>query len=100
MASFSHQGWNSAANRDPGTIVERVKEGLDLFGREGEVYERVEVGGKGDLPRYVREEFEGRGRFGWLVSREGVGGGFLDFEGGVEGEGGGGDGSGHVELVG
>jgi beta-1,4-mannosyl-glycoprotein beta-1,4-N-acetylglucosaminyltransferase len=53
---------------------------LDLFGREGEVYERVE--GNGDLPGYVRGEFEQKGRFGWLVERDGVGGGFLDFDGG------------------
>lgn len=107
MSSFSHQGWNSAANRDRETIVERVRKGLDLFGREGEVYERVL--GNGDLPGYVRGEFEGRGRFGWLVDRDGVGGGFLDFEGGGGG-GGGGDGGGggggsenegaRVELVG
>lgn len=87
--------------------MERVRKGLDLFGREGEVYERVL--GNGDLPGYVRGEFEGRGRFGWLVDRDGVGGGFLDFEGGGGG-GGGGDGGGggggsenegaRVELVG
>lgn len=80
MSSFSHQGWNTAANRDERTIVERVRRGLDLFGREGEVYERVE--GNGDLPGYVRGEFEQKGRFGWLVERDGVGGGFLDFDGG------------------
>ena len=39
--------------------MERVRKGLDLFGREGEVYERVL--GNGDLPGYVRGEFEGRG---------------------------------------
>ena len=76
MESFSHQGWNTAANRDKGTIVERVRKGLDLFGREGEVYERVV--GNGDLPGFVRGEFERVGRFGWLVERDGVGGGFLD----------------------
>ena len=83
MHSFSHQGWNTAANREQSTVVERVRQGLDLFGREGEVYERVE--GNGDLPAYLRGEFEGKGRFGWLVDRDGVGAGFVD----LEGEGGG-----------
>jgi len=76
MHSFSHQGWNTAANREERTVVERVRKGLDLFGREGEVYDRVE--GNGDLPPFVKEEFERRGRFEWLVDRDKAGGGFVD----------------------
>ena len=45
-------------------------------GGGGGVYEGVV--GKGDLPGFVGGEFEGRGRFGWLVERDGVAGGFLD----------------------
>lgn len=94
MSSFSHASLNSPANRDTKTIVGRVREGLDLFGREGERYERVyeRVGdGEGDFPAYVRGEFERGGRFGWLVGREGTGAGFVDFEG--EGDGNGENGS-------
>lgn len=90
MSSFSHASLNSPANRDTKTIVGRVREGLDLFGREGERYERVYErvdDGEGDFPAYVRGEFEREGRFGWLVGREGIGAGFLDFEGEGDGNG-------------
>ena len=76
MHGFSHQGWNTAANREAATVIERVRKGLDLFGREGEVYDRVE--GNGDLPAYLKGEWEGKGRFGWLLDRDGSKGGFVD----------------------
>ncbi|EMC91821.1 glycosyltransferase family 17 protein, partial [Baudoinia panamericana UAMH 10762] len=73
MQSFSHVGWNTEANRDVRTIVERVRGGVDLFGREGEVYERVE--GNTDVPAYILQQPT---RFGYLLDRDGEDGGFQD----------------------
>ncbi|KAK4495365.1 hypothetical protein PRZ48_013696 [Zasmidium cellare] len=77
MASFSHKSLNTEANRDPGTIVERVRKGVDLFGREGEKYEFLDKE-RMDLPGFVEREWMERGRFGWLVERTGEDGGFID----------------------
>lgn len=73
MDSFSHQGWNTEANHDTKTIVQRVRQGLDLFGREGELYDRSE--GNEDLPQYILTQGQ---RFGYLVDRDGENAGFSD----------------------
>ena len=74
MGSFSHTPWNTEENRDPRNIVERVRKGLDLFGREGEVYDKIE--GNLDVPKYVLEHED---RFGYLVNRDGEDAAFLDY---------------------
>lgn len=64
-------------------VVRRVREGRDVFGREELVYEKVKVGEgeeRVDMPSYVWREWVERGRFGWMVSREGEGAGFEDWE--------------------
>ena len=76
MESFSHAPWNTAENKDPKTIVERVRNGKDLFGRESEVYDRVE--NNRDVPAYVEQH---KGAFGYLLDRDGEDGGFADWEG-------------------
>ena len=78
MKSFSHQGWNTAYNRDTQVIMERVRMGLDLFGREGEVYDRVVD--NTDVPEYIRREYDERGRFKYLLERDGDGAGFEDWD--------------------
>lgn len=75
MESFSHTPLNTPENRDPVSIMNRVRAGLDLFGRKGEVYERVD--GNEDVPRYVKYDSE---RFGYLLNRDGEDAGFSDWE--------------------
>ena len=76
MESFSHAPWNTAENKGPKTIVERVRSGKDLFGRESEVYDRVKD--NRDVPAYVEQH---KGAFGYLLDRDGEDGGFTDWEG-------------------
>jgi beta-1,4-mannosyl-glycoprotein beta-1,4-N-acetylglucosaminyltransferase len=76
MHSFSHQGWNTANNRDSRTLVNRVRHGLDLFGRVGELYDRVEL--NGDVPPFVFEQYKQNGRFRYLLNRDGEDAGFED----------------------
>nr|POE72444.1 beta-1,4-mannosyl-glycoprotein 4-beta-n-acetylglucosaminyltransferase [Quercus suber] len=73
MSSFSHSGWNTETNRDAKTIVDRVRHGLDLFGRKEEVYDRVDK--NQDLPQYILDQEQ---RFGYLVNRDGQNAGFSD----------------------
>lgn len=75
MSSFSHTPWNTEANRDEKTIVERVKTGQDLFGRVGEDYARVEE--NKDVPEYVLHRPD---MFGYLLDRDGEDAGFKDWQ--------------------
>jgi beta-1,4-mannosyl-glycoprotein beta-1,4-N-acetylglucosaminyltransferase len=77
MHSFSHQGWNTANNRELRTLIDRVRHGLDLFGRAGELYDKVE--GNEDIPPYVSEQYLSRNRFKYLLDRDGEDAGFEDF---------------------
>jgi beta-1,4-mannosyl-glycoprotein beta-1,4-N-acetylglucosaminyltransferase len=74
MESFSHQGWNTAANRDRGTVVERVRQGLDLFGREGEVMSGW--WGMGICRGLLGASLRGWGGLGGWLSGMGLGVGF------------------------
>lgn len=76
MHSFSHQGWNTARNRDARTLIHRVRHGLDLFGRKGELYDRVER--NQDVPSFISEQYEKQGRFRYLIDRDGEDAGFED----------------------
>ncbi|KAI5357624.1 putative glycosyl transferase, family 17 [Septoria linicola] len=78
MNSFSHQGWNTENNRNPGIIAERVKGGLDLFGRPGQEFDRVE--GNEDIPSYIEEQFRNHGRFRYMVNRDDEHAGFEDWD--------------------
>lgn len=73
MQSFSHTKWNTPDNRDPQTIIGRVRNGKDLFGREGEVYDKVI--GNLDVPAYIQQHPE---RFGYLLNRDGANAAFTD----------------------
>ncbi|KAF2771458.1 hypothetical protein EJ03DRAFT_342215 [Teratosphaeria nubilosa] len=73
MNSFSHSPLNTESNRDGATIVERVRIGLDLFGRPTEVYDRVE--NNQDVPGYIKHHTQ---RFGYLLDRDGPNAGFTD----------------------
>ncbi|WPH04448.1 glycosyltransferase family 17 protein [Acrodontium crateriforme] len=73
MKSFSHVGWNTEANRDTKTIIHRVRNGLDLFGRETELYDRID--NNLDVPRHI---LQNRDKFQYLVDRDGANAGFVD----------------------
>lgn len=75
MGSFSHTPWNTKANRDPKTIVDRVRNGKDLFGREGEFYDKVE--GNKDVPKFI---LENEHRFKYLLDRDGDDAAFTDYD--------------------
>ena len=75
MQSFSHTELNRVKYRQKEWIVEHVRNGLDLWGRWGQWYERLE--GNKDIPGYLRVEQE---RFGYLLNRDGVDAGFVDYE--------------------
>jgi beta-1,4-mannosyl-glycoprotein beta-1,4-N-acetylglucosaminyltransferase len=74
MAAISHQNWNTPENRDPRTIAERVRHGIDLYGRWGQIYDKVE--NNRDVPQYVLEHVD---RFKYLVYRDGEDAAFVDF---------------------
>ncbi|EME78581.1 glycosyltransferase family 17 protein, partial [Pseudocercospora fijiensis CIRAD86] len=74
MASFSHTPLNTDENRDEKTMLERVRKGLDLFGRAGERYARVE--GNRDVPRYILDHWA---KFKYLLNRDGEDAGFTDW---------------------
>ncbi|KAK0729105.1 glycosyltransferase family 17-domain-containing protein [Apiosordaria backusii] len=79
MKSFAHVSMNQEGFRDKKRMVERVREGRDLWDRPGEEYERVE--GNEDLPGLLLMDGGQRERFGYLLDRDGEGAGFRDWEG-------------------
>ena len=79
ITSFSHTKWNLPEFRDRSHILQRVRHGLDLFKREGEVYNRIERQ-EMDLPRYLLGGGgERQNKFEYLLNRDGERGGFVDW---------------------
>ncbi|AEO66100.1 66d84d78-9c4a-4a52-9422-a09650870ab2 [Thermothielavioides terrestris] len=76
MASFSHTSMNAERFRDRQWIVERVRNGKDVWDRESEQFDRVED--NQDLPSFL---LENRERFGYMLNRDGPTAGFKDIEG-------------------
>lgn len=77
LHSLSHENWDTAENRNAGVMISRVREGKDLFGREGEVYDTVDPSDV-NAPSYILEQNEAMGRFGYLLNRDGEDAGFED----------------------
>jgi beta-1,4-mannosyl-glycoprotein beta-1,4-N-acetylglucosaminyltransferase len=77
MHSFSHQGWNTPGNREAAVIMDRVRNGQDLFGRPGETYVRIDD--NQDVPAYIRQQYAEGGRFKYMLDRDGVDAGFEDW---------------------
>ena len=73
MQSFSHTPWNTAGNRDPQNIIDRVRNGLDLFNREGEVYDKID--GNPDVPKFILQRWWD---YRYLLNRDGPGAEFED----------------------
>lgn len=57
MDSFSHQGWNKPEFHAREHVVNCVRNGLDLFNRAGEFYDKIS-GRNWDIPRYLVETTE------------------------------------------
>jgi beta-1,4-mannosyl-glycoprotein beta-1,4-N-acetylglucosaminyltransferase len=77
MASFSHKSLNTPDNRDRSTLINRVRNGLDLFGRVDQTYSRVN--NNTDLPQYILQQYQRDGeRFRYLLDRDGRNAGFHD----------------------
>ncbi|KAI0398422.1 glycosyltransferase family 17 protein [Xylariaceae sp. FL0594] len=76
MASFSHTWMNHEAYRDRDRIADRVRNGKDLWDREGQNYERLED--NKDIPELLLKEPD---RFQYLLNRDGPTAGFLDYKG-------------------
>lgn len=79
LHSFSHQELDTPENSDARVMMGRVREGKDLFGREDQVYEKVEAGDM-DVPSYIVERNKLDGRFRYLLDRDGEDAGFEDWE--------------------
>lgn len=78
MQSFSHQGWNTAGNRNASVMMDRVRNGKDLFGRKGEVYERIDD--NQDVPEFILEQNRAMMRFRYMLTRDGESAGFDDWD--------------------
>ncbi|TVY89452.1 Beta-1,4-mannosyl-glycoprotein 4-beta-N-acetylglucosaminyltransferase [Lachnellula willkommii] len=73
MNSFSHISLNQEQFRDRRRISDRVRQGLDLWDREGEIYDRIE--GNEDVPDFLKTDRE---KFHYLLDRDGPSAGFKD----------------------
>jgi beta-1,4-mannosyl-glycoprotein beta-1,4-N-acetylglucosaminyltransferase len=74
LASFSHTNWNRPEFRDPEGIVHRVKNGLDLFNRTEELYDRVES--NPDIPEFIKAHKE---KFSYMIDRDPANANFRDY---------------------
>jgi beta-1,4-mannosyl-glycoprotein beta-1,4-N-acetylglucosaminyltransferase len=76
IASFSHQEFNKEKFRDPSEIVRRVRNGLDLFDRASEKYDRQDP--VTDAPDFLFRE-ENNDRFKFLLDRDPPNANFQDY---------------------
>lgn len=76
MQSFSHTSLNQEKFRDRTRIVDRVRKGLDLWDRPGEIYEWRQ--NNNDIPDFLKGEEEKK-RFGYMLNRDGSDAGFTDY---------------------
>lgn len=74
LESFSHMSLNKPEYRNPDRIVDRVRNGKDLWDRPGEMYDFVE--NNDDIPPPLKMN---RDRWTYLVDRQGDSAGFVDY---------------------
>lgn len=74
VKSFSHQEWNQPEFTDPEAIVNRVRNGIDLFDR-GFTYEKVPEN-EIDVPAYLLQHQQ---KFAYLLTRDPANGNFRDY---------------------
>lgn len=73
MSSFSHTPWNTKENREPKGLIERVRNGIDLFNRGGEVYDKID--GNPDVPKFILKNWQ---NYRYLLNRDGEDAAFED----------------------
>lgn len=73
IKSFSHTEYDKPEFCEPREIVRRVRNGLDLFDRESEKYEKMAVT---DVPSYLRKN---EARFSFLLDRDPENANFVDY---------------------
>jgi beta-1,4-mannosyl-glycoprotein beta-1,4-N-acetylglucosaminyltransferase len=73
MRSFSHTSLNTEEYRNKARIVDRVRNGLDLWDRAGQTYDRVEQ--NQDVPEYLKLN---KSRWKYLLDRDDENAGFSD----------------------
>ena len=82
LEGFSHaDSFNTPENRDPKTIVDRYRKGLDLYGRENENYQAYPTI---DIPPFIKQNAK---RFKYLVDRTGPTAEFIDYADYINGTG-------------
>lgn len=74
LESVSHTWMNQDYFRDPERAANHVRQGLDLWDRESEVYDRI--AGNTDFPQFLSTQPE---RFRYLLDRDGESAGFKDY---------------------
>jgi beta-1,4-mannosyl-glycoprotein beta-1,4-N-acetylglucosaminyltransferase len=76
IASFSHTEYNKPQFRDPAEIVRRVRNGLDLFDRPEEQYNKLDP--VVDIPAFLMVE-ENAERFKFVLDRDPENANFVDY---------------------
>lgn len=74
IGSFSHTEYDRPEFRDPAEIVRRVRNGLDLFDRESEKYNKVDA--TVDLPEYLKANNK---KFAFMINRDPANANFKDY---------------------
>jgi beta-1,4-mannosyl-glycoprotein beta-1,4-N-acetylglucosaminyltransferase len=74
LSSFSHKWMNADIYRSRERVARHVREGKDLWEREGEIYDRIDD--NQDVPHLLLDESD---RFRYLLNRDGPTAGFTDY---------------------
>ncbi|KZZ95145.1 glycosyl transferase family 17 protein [Ascosphaera apis ARSEF 7405] len=74
IRSYSHQEFNRPEFLDSDKLVERVRTGMDLFDRPGQIYDRVD--NNTDVPSFLKKNQE---RFRHLLDRDAPNANFRDY---------------------
>lgn len=77
MKSFSHTNLNAERFRKERWIIDHIRHGKDLWERWFQWYTRVD--NNQDIPEYLKQETK-KGRFGYMIDRDGEGAGFEDYK--------------------
>lgn len=67
ITSFSHKGYNQPYFLDTGRLLQRVRQGEDLFERPKELYDRID--NNSDVPAYLQRE-ENQQKFAYMLDRD------------------------------
>ena len=78
ITSFSHKGYNQPYFTDRRRLLNVVRKGIDLFEREGEIYDRIDD--NADIPTYLKRA-EVRKRFAYMLDRDPENANFQDSTG-------------------